>query len=119
MAGFQVDVVSRGDGSVVRVVGELDISTCAELAASLRTAEGTPAALIIDLSPTEFSDSAGMSELLRAYKRAEAGARPFAVVLPESNRDINRIVTLLGFDQVLPLFEDLSKALRATGMHPD
>ena len=100
----------------MRVAGELDIATTPRLQQALSHAESNGGGLIVDLSVTEFADSSGMNEILRAHKRAQAAQRPFAVVCPSSNVDIRRIISLLGFDEVLPLHETLEPALAATGI---
>ena len=116
MTPFDVEVTARPAGAVVRIAGELDIATTPRLQQALSHAESNGGGLIVDLSVTEFADSSGMSEILRAHKRAQASQRRFAVVCPSSNFDIRRIITLLGFDEVLPLHQTLDEAVAATGI---
>lgn len=118
MTPFDVEVAARQTGAVVRVAGELDIATTPRLQQALSHAESDGKGVVVDLTATEFADSSGMNEILRAYKRSQAAQRPFAVVCPQTNRDIRRVITLLGFDEVLPLHETLEEAVAATNIGP-
>ncbi len=67
---FNIELVGRDDGTIVRVEGELDVATAPGLDATLRQAEASDAAVIaIDLTGVSFIDSTGLRVLLEAHAR--------------------------------------------------
>ena len=74
-ASFPVEVVSGVP--VVTAPEEIDVTNAARLRAVLleATAPGH-ATLVVDMSQTQFCDSAGLNVLVRAHQRAEAQGRP-------------------------------------------
>jgi anti-sigma B factor antagonist len=65
---FSVVVERDGRGSVVRIIGELDMATAPQLQECLRDLEGTTVTL--DFSGVTFMDSGGIAVLASAMKRA-------------------------------------------------
>lgn len=113
MMDFSADLAEADGCAVVRVIGELDIATTLQLEEALATAEaGSGAAgLVVDLTATSFCDSTGMTAVLRAHKRAEKERRALVVVCPERNREVTRVLRLLGFDGILEVHDDLEAAV--------
>jgi anti-anti-sigma regulatory factor len=66
--------------------------------------------VVVDLSGTQFCDSAGLTVLVRAHKQALAADGGLRVVLPASGT-VPRIFTVTGFDQLIPHFTGLEQAL--------
>jgi len=65
MAGettFDITVEGRGEWTVVRVAGDLDMATAPRLES---TCEPTEAAIALDLAGVRFIDSSGLRALLR------------------------------------------------------
>jgi len=87
---------SSGGALVLRVEGELDLSTCEELEAAIREAEGSnPPTLVLDLSGVTFLDSMGLGTLVKADERARAqGRRLLLVAPPEPAARVFRITVL-------------------------
>ena len=70
-ASFPVEVV--GGVPVVTAPEEIDITNAAGLrAALLQAAAHGSGTLVVDMSRTQFCDSAGLNVLVRAHKRAQA-----------------------------------------------
>jgi anti-sigma B factor antagonist len=111
MPNFDVVLDTGRACPVVAVSGELDIATAPQLEETLERAAATPSPLVIDLTATSFCDSTGMTALLRAYKRADAAQTGLIIVCPPENREVMRVMTLLGFDEVLQLRDDLERAV--------
>ena len=101
---FRVDVVRGPDCAMVSVAGELDIATAPELVAALDTAAALPAAtVVVDLLATSFIDSTGLTMLFRAHKRFAEQSRAFSLVVGPDNVEVQRVIDLMGFDEVFTL----------------
>jgi anti-anti-sigma factor len=94
---------------VVSVGGSVDMLTAPWLTEAIDAALAkNPAGMIIDLSKVDFLASAGMSVLMSSHSSADH-SRSFAVVAdgPVTHRPL----TLMGLDEVLPLYRSLNDAL--------
>jgi len=107
MLDFDVTVSDQDGRAVVAVAGELDIATAPALRAALDQAAGAGRSVVVDLSPTTFADSTGISTLAQAHARAKAAGRRMIVICPRANRDVGRILELIGLDQILDIRESL------------
>lgn len=105
---FPVEVV-RG----IPVVGtpeEIDITNATELRAALLEASADgPVTVVVDMTRTQFCDSAGLHALVGAHRRAVAEGG--GVVLAVSGEAVLRILALTGLDTVIPSFTSLGEAL--------
>lgn len=106
--GFSVEVV-RGV-PVVAVPEEVDINNAAGLrAALLQAATHAHGTLVVDMTRTQFCDTAGLHALLGAHKRARAeGGRALLVL---RGATVLRIFSITGLDHVIPHFSTLEEAL--------
>lgn len=69
---FRARVVDGGDGAcVVELVGDLDMSTAAELDRALETAVDLGRDVVIDCTALTFIDSSGLNALVRAHHRLD------------------------------------------------
>jgi anti-sigma B factor antagonist len=68
-----------------------------------------PAALIADMTPTIFCDSAGVRALMLAYKQAVAMGCELRLVI--SSAGVKRVFALIGADQLVEVHEQLDGAL--------
>ena len=103
---FPVEVV--GGVPVVVAPEEIDITN----AEGLRVVLGQAAAnrtLVVDLTRTQFCDSAGIHALVDAHKRARAAGGQ--VLLATSGEAVPRIFEITGVDQVLPRYPTVAEAL--------
>jgi anti-anti-sigma factor len=112
---FPVGVI---DGvPVVAAPEEIDVTNAGELRAALfqAAAAGNPT-LIVDMSRTQFCDSAGLNVLVRAHKLAEADGRELRLVI--CGPAVLRIFAVTGIDHLIPRFPSLSQALARTTATP-
>ena len=102
-AEFSVAVEPKGAHVVVKVRGELDAVTARQLSVEL-AARDNSRDLVIDLSELTFVDSSGVHVL--AHACAENGTR---LVCP--NGITRRVLELLSFSEVAPMYANLEEAL--------
>jgi anti-sigma B factor antagonist len=103
---FDVERTTVAGRPALTVRGELDIATCVELADIIeKQMAASPAALVIDLTPTRFIDSSGARCLVRAAKRATAAKIALHVICPRSNSPVRLIVDLLELERIVPIVE--------------
>ena len=106
---FPVELV-RGV-PVLTAPEEIDITNAAGLRAGLLEAAGQ-LAFVVDMTRTRFCDSAGISALIEAHKRAQATGGQ--ILLAMSGVAVPRIFELTGVDRVIPSFASLDEALAHT-----
>ena len=108
---FPVEMVSGVP--VVVTPEEIDITNAAGLRAALLEAAGRgPGRLVVDMSRTQFCDTAGIHALVAAHKRAGAGRGEVRLVI--TGAAVLRIFAITGLDSVIPHFASLEDALAAT-----
>ncbi|WP_249010846.1 STAS domain-containing protein [Conexibacter sp. DBS9H8] len=97
---FQVEVSSEGTKAVLRLSGELDVSSSAALEDELARIDGSTL-IVLDLSELEFVDSTGLGVLVKAHQRVrEEGVR---MVVVQGGGQVKRLLELTGLDQQLEL----------------
>ena len=103
--------------AVIALPDEID-SNNAELVTDLLTGVLRPgtAAIVADLTPTTFCDSAGVRALILAYSKAAANDTELRLVVPPDGNP-QRIFIMLGLDQLLRLYPTVEQAL-APGLPP-
>lgn len=111
---FQVEVsCHRGDGYVaVRVAGDVDMGTRAQLAAALdrALAPGMLPVVVVDLSAVRFFAAAGVSCVERAVVEIEARGGRAHLVCPSPGAAW-RVVSLLGLDREWRVHHDVAEAV--------
>ena len=95
---------------VVAAPEEIDITNAAALRAALleAAAHGTRT-LVVNMSQTQFCDSAGLHVLVRAHHRAQAEGREVRLVI--RGAPVRRIFAVTGIDRLIPSFPSLEQAL--------
>jgi anti-anti-sigma factor len=103
---LRVDAGRAGDGTVLVLAGELDLSTVVQAEELLlRVEHETNGPLTVDLSDLTFIDSTGLRLILSAHARATERGRPFAIVRgPDA---VHRVFHLTRLEERLP-FTDAS-----------
>jgi anti-sigma B factor antagonist len=116
-AGLPVEMI--GGVPVVRTPEEVDITNADGLRAALAQAAGHGAGtLVVDMSRTQFCDTAGLHSLVTAHKRAQAEGGQVLLVM--GGAAVVRIFAITGLDGVIPHFASLEQALtRASSSRPD
>jgi anti-anti-sigma factor len=90
----------RGPGEIVFwLEGEIDLANAAAVDEEIRTALDDDSRIVIDLSLTDYIDSAGLRLLFTLAK--SVGDR-LSIVLPEDS-PLQRIVAMVGLPQVVTL----------------
>jgi anti-sigma B factor antagonist len=102
---------------VVRLPDEIDMANAERVGEQLRSPFALGAAVVIaDLTPTVFCDSAGARQLVLAHNYADACDAQIRFVIP--GRNVLRVLTLTGLDQLLSIYPSLDTAVSA-GPMPD
>ncbi len=96
---------------VVAAPAEIDITTADELrAALLGAAADGHTVVVVDMTGTRFCDSAGLSVLAGAHRRAVAEGGELRLIIP-ADGSVVRVMTLTGLGRVIPSFGTLEEAL--------
>jgi anti-sigma B factor antagonist len=98
-------VATRGVGwrTVIEVAGEIDIATAPALLDAIRSAGAEPTVEIwVDLSATDFMDSAGLNALTRARTELRDRGRRLAIICPGG--PVRRAFEIAGLVDILPVF---------------
>jgi anti-sigma B factor antagonist len=112
---FDVERTTVHDLPVLRVHGELDLTTAPQLA---KGADAelvlSPETLFVDLTPTTFMDSSGARTLAQLARRTAAQGAALRIVCPRSNNAVRLVIDLLELRAVAPVTEALPR--RVTGI---
>jgi RNA polymerase sigma-B factor len=92
-ASLEVDIGRRNDETVLRIRGEVDLSTVARFSAALAVGLAGPGGIVIDLRGIAFIDCGGLEALTRAVRQASGGSRRLHILPGAALRDL---VALLG-----------------------
>ena len=99
-----------GRTAVVTATGEIDLTNAEGLRDALLSALNEGAlGLVVDMTATTFIDSAGVTALVRASRRAaatEATVR-LAVIAPA----VLRVLNLVGIDQLVQVYPSVADAV--------
>jgi anti-anti-sigma factor len=97
---------------VARVKDDIDAATVGAVQAQLADALGPDApSLIVDLSETRYVDSAGLDMLLRLSARLDHRRAKLMLVIPPTSQ-LNRLATIVGLPQAMPVCPTLLEALQ-------
>jgi len=108
-APLSFDVVDSGDHKVVRVVGELDLSSAPALDTCLRQLlDDGSVRLLLDLSELSFCDSTGLRHFLLAGKCCDAAGGWLRLAGPHPQ--VLRVLQMTGLLAVLPTYADVAAA---------
>jgi anti-sigma B factor antagonist len=108
--GFQVMAV---DGvAVVIAPAEIDVANAGALRDAITSAGTSRAAIVVDMTATEFCDSSGLSVLVWAHKRARADGGELRLVM--GSPAVYRVFKVTAVDRVLRIFTGLPEAVAAS-----
>jgi len=89
-----------GDRLVLRVEGELDLSTVDQFAGALDDAlEAEPGEIVLDLRDLHFIDSSGVGAYVTAYRRARS--RQVRLRIGDRSPAVARVLELSGVEEAL------------------
>jgi len=118
MAGVRYPIEMVNGVPVVAAPEEIDASNADCLrAVLLEAAARGHETFVVDLTRTQFCDSAGVGVLARAHNRALAEGGELRLVMPTS-ASVLRVFALTGIDQVIPHFPSLCEALNPPPADP-
>jgi anti-sigma B factor antagonist len=112
MRDARYPVTMAGDVPVVVAPEEIDITNAAGLSATLLdlAAQGH-AAVVIDMTHTQFCDTAGLQVLVGAHRRGLADGHEVRAAI--SGGSVSRILAITGIDRVIPHFTSVEDAVSA------
>ena len=100
--GFHIEADAAGGDVVLRLQGELDMATAAELRQALTTIQASESsAVTVDLAGLSFIDSTGIGVLLGGFRRAQDQGCGFSLRLP--SRPVMKALRLTGVDRMLDI----------------
>jgi anti-sigma B factor antagonist len=108
----RIVAATHGAIPVARIEGEIDMSNAEPLGDELRAlltnrSEG----LVVDLSPTTYLDSSGITLLFALADELERRQQRLHVVVPEAS-PLRRVIAIVGLDQAVPLDASVDAALQ-------
>lgn len=112
MTGFSVTVLPDADGTtVMRLVGEADLSTTALRDALAAEIAGNPRLLLVDLAALTFIDSGATQMIIGAYQALSVGGGTLALIHPRAT--VGRVLELTGISEVIPVYDNVNEAIAA------
>lgn len=99
-----------GRAAVVTVPGELDLTIADGLRDALLGALNAGAlGLVVDMTTTTFCDSAGVTALTRAARRASASDATMRIAVIA--QPVLRVFNLVGIDRLIEIYPSVSDAM--------
>ena len=106
MKTFDVTSERRGDTVLVRLSGELDISSAPKVEDALARVEpDRPELLVLDLRNLAFMDSTGLRLLIAADTRARQQSRRLAIV--KGPEPVQRVFRITRLEERLEIVDDV------------
>jgi anti-sigma B factor antagonist len=103
-----------GQVAVVTLPPEIDVTNADLVREELASVLDEGAALLIaDLSKTSFCDSAGVSALVRTFRRAATSESSMRLVV--STPAVERVLSITGVDRLLETFPSVAASLAGPG----
>jgi anti-sigma B factor antagonist len=106
---FGVAPVQHEGALVLVVTGELDVATAPQLRAAMAAAGQTPV-VVVDLTGCSFLDSTGCRTIAVSARQLPRPTR-VALVCPEANRDVYRVLDFVQMSTALKIYDVLDDAL--------
>ncbi len=105
VAAVRGSVAHEGESVVLRLVGELDAAAFDELDRRIRELDAEqPSAFVLDLRGLSFMDSSGIRLLVQ--ERQRCGARGGRLIVVRGPAFLDRLLELVGLDDVLELVDE-------------
>ncbi len=110
MSEDRFPVAWSGRTAVVAASGEIDLTIAEGLRdALLATLNAGALGLVVDLTGTSFMDSAGVTALVRASRRAAASES--TIRLAVTGGPVLRVLSLVGIDRLIEVYPSVSAAV--------
>ena len=102
----------KGKVIVAKVEGRLDSAVAAEFeTAIMEVVKNGAKQVVVDFHDVSYIASAGLRVLLMAAKQLKAGGG--VIALCDMTPSIKEVFEVSGFDQILPIFEDQTSAVKS------
>ena len=109
VSGERFPVQWSAQTAIVRLPAEIDLTVADELREALLGVLSQGArGLIVDMTATTFCDSAGITALVRAVRRAAADGATLRLAM--SAPAVLRVFTLVGIDRLIDIYPDVASA---------
>ena len=106
--------VRQEDWAVIAFDGEIDLARVDDLARTLSRKWNPTKNLLIDLCSVSFMDSTGLRWLFDTYLDLVEAHREMRLFVPEDSQ-IERLLSIVGAEQVFLIDRNLDKALETIG----
>ncbi|MET8100536.1 STAS domain-containing protein [Streptomyces sp. NPDC005236] len=109
MSPLQITTRDAMTGPVLEIFGDLDYVNAPQLLARLTALTLQPGQrLVLDLGGMDFCDSSGISAMIAAHNLAHAAHANIALAAVPAHTQ--RVLRIVGLDQVLPIHPDSNAA---------
>jgi len=109
----KIEIEPHGEGPVIRLSGEVDLSNADELRSDIVQAVPHEASgVVLDLTETTYLDSTGIRLLFDLAERLHARRQRLVLVVDEAAL-VRRVVVLTKLDDAVPLVPAVDAALAA------
>lgn len=110
MSGERYPVLWIGQVAVVTLPTEIDVTNADAVREDLLSVVNQGAVLLVaDMSKTTFCDSAGVSAIVRTFRRAVASSSGLRLVV--STPAVQRVLSITGVDRLLDTFPSVAACL--------
>jgi anti-sigma B factor antagonist len=104
---------TRDEIQVAHIVGEVDIANASTLESEISdTVANTALGLVVDLTDTDYFDSAGIRMLFELRKRLTGRRQSLRVVVPRDSVIITALL-VTEVDQIIPIDQTVDESLAA------
>lgn len=104
------EVEQKGEYSVVRLTGEVDLSRSPEARKTILGCLQKKQNLMVDMSAVEYIDSSGVASLVEGYQLSRTQQLEFGLVgVSEAAMNVLRLARL---DKVFPIYASLDERLQ-------
>ena len=116
MSEERFPVTWAGQTAVVTATGEIDLTNAEGLRDALLSALNAGArGLVVDMTATTFLDSAGVTALVRASRRAAATETTVRLVVTAPA--VLRVLNLVGIDRLIEVYPSVADAAASLPEH--
>ena len=98
---------------VLTLRGEHDMSVEPSLRQELDRIFAAGSTVVVDVSQVEFIDSSVLGALIHGHQRATQESHQIAVVLPNPDRAITRLLSMAGLTNILSTYTSRTDAIAA------
>jgi anti-sigma B factor antagonist len=106
-----------GQVAVVTLPAEIDVTNADMIREELLSVMNQGAVLLVaDMSKTNFCDSAGVSALVRTFRRASASASVMRLVV--STPVVQRVLSMTGVDRLVDVYPSVAASLAGQSGQP-